>query len=77
LDVQSEAAQSGFDARNSDHPYDAASTKRGTKAACASGGGNPELVGFAEQVGSQSATANEFAKRNNESAADTSRKGGS
>ena len=52
LDVQSSAAQSGFDARKSDHPYDAASTKRGTKAACATGGGNSELVGFAEQVGS-------------------------
>ena len=63
LNVQSQAAQSGFDARMSEHPYDAASPQRGTKAMCSSGGGNPEQIGFAEQVGSQSATADYFVRK--------------
>ena len=64
LDVRSEIVQSGFDARQTVHPYDAASAKRGTKAMCASGGGNPEQIGYADQVGAQSATADNFVNQN-------------
>jgi len=61
-DTYSQAARSGFAARdssstsNSDAPLDAASPTGGKKAP-ANNTGNKEGIGFAEQVGSASATA--------------------
>ncbi|TDL29925.1 hypothetical protein BD410DRAFT_780433 [Rickenella mellea] len=56
---QESAVQGGYASRRSgeDQPHDAASSKRNAQPSSASSGGNPEGVGFAEQVGGQSASA--------------------
>jgi len=68
-DPHAEAARAGFAARKNlafEHPYDAASPRRGTSFASAEerkGTGNPEGVGFVDQVGGQSAAVGVFAAR--------------
>lgn len=68
-DPHAEAARSGFAARKNlgfDHPYDSASPRRGTSFATTDerkSSGNPEGVGFADQVGGQSAAVGVFADR--------------
>ncbi|KAI0043487.1 hypothetical protein FA95DRAFT_1563230 [Auriscalpium vulgare] len=55
--VQSEYARAGAQARDSEHPYDSASGGVAKAPRGAQEGGNPERVGFADQVGGQSAHA--------------------
>ncbi|KLO15134.1 hypothetical protein SCHPADRAFT_938998 [Schizopora paradoxa] len=69
-DPHAEAARSGFAARKNlgfEHPYEAASPRRGTRFATTDeerkGSGNPEGVGFADQVGGQSAAVGVFSRK--------------
>lgn len=68
-DPHTDATRSGFHARNTlgfDHPHDAASERRGTKVVISSKTGNPEGIGFADQVGGQSAAGMAFEPTQNE-----------
>lgn len=58
-DPQAEAAHEGTKSRHSENPLDAASSQRGSKSASGTEG-NPEKVGFVEQVGGQTASAEQF-----------------
>ena len=68
-DPHAEAARSGFAARKNlgfEHPYEAASPRRGTSFATTEerkSSGNPEGVGFADQVGGQSAAVGVFGRK--------------
>jgi len=63
-DAHADAAHSGYEASKGEdgHPMDAASPENAPKTRSASTSGNPEQVGFAEQVGGQSASADHLGK---------------
>lgn len=65
-DTQSQATQSGFRAQASDHPLDAASNAPQQKSD-SRGSGNKENIGFVDQVGGQSGSAQHFQEKDKKS----------